>query len=59
MEDLFLELHQKIKTYIEQVPDKASTFNIITLQQATYKIECWYIEIVKNPYYSGVIDNDD
>mgnify|MGYP001206958952 CR=1 FL=1 len=47
------EADKKISIYTKQMPDKISTFNIITLQQATHKIECWYTEIVQNPYYSN------
>lgn len=47
------EAIKKINIYKEQMPDKTSTFNIITLQQKTYKIDCWYSETVQNPYYSN------
>jgi len=47
------EADKKISIYKKQMPDKISTFNIITLQQETYKINCWYSEVVKNPYYSN------
>ena len=46
------EADKKISIYQKQMPDKISTFNIITLQQETYQIDCWYSEVVKNPYYS-------
>ena len=48
-----LEANKKITQYIEQGPDKTSTFQVIGLDQATYKINCWYIETVKNPYFSN------
>ena len=47
------EANQKIKKYIEQAPDKTSTFQIIGLDQNQYKIECWYTELVNNPYFSN------
>ncbi len=47
------EADKKISQYTEQAPDKTSTFQVIGLDQETYKIECWYTEIVKNPYYSN------
>ena len=43
--------NQKITT--EQGPDKTSTFQIIGLDQKEYKIECWYVELVKNPHCSN------
>ena len=48
-----VEANNKIKQYGNQAPDKTSTFQIIGLDQPTYKIECWYVEIVKNPYFSN------
>ena len=47
------EANKKIKKYIEQAPDKTSTFQIIGLDQTEYRIECWYIELVKNPHFSN------
>jgi TolA-binding protein len=47
------EANQKIKKYIEQAPDKTSTFQIIGLDQKEYKIQCWYTEIVENPHFSN------
>ena len=50
---LIQEANQKIKKYTEQAPDKTSTFQIIGLDQKEYKIECWYVELVKNPHCSN------
>ena len=47
------EANKKIKTYTNQMPDKTSTFQVIGLDSKTYTIECWYNEIVQNPYYSN------
>ncbi len=47
------EVNAKIKTYTNQMPDKTSTFQVIGLESKTYTIECWYKEIVQNPYYSN------
>ena len=47
------EADKKISQYTEQAPDKTSTFQVIGLDQETYKIECWYLEIVNNPHYSN------
>lgn len=47
------EANQKIELYTKQMPDKTMTFNTITLQQATYKIDCWYSEVVQNPWFSN------
>ncbi|MBF25845.1 MAG: hypothetical protein CMP49_04945 [Flavobacteriales bacterium] len=46
------ESDQKIKKYINQAPDRTSTFQMIGLDQSMYKIECWYVETVKNPHFS-------
>ena len=47
------EANTKIKTYTTQMPDKTSTFQVIGLESKTYKIECWYTEVVQNPYFSN------
>ena len=47
------EANKKIKTYSDQMPDKTSTFQVIGLDSKTYTIECWYKEIIQNPYYSN------
>ncbi len=47
------EADKKIRQYTEQAPDKTSTFQVIGLDQEIYKIECWYVETVKNPYFSN------
>ena len=46
------EANKKIKKYTDQAPDRTSTFQMIGLDQSTYKIECWYVENVKNPHFS-------
>ncbi len=46
------EANTKIQQYTEQAPDKTSTFQVIGLDESTYRIECWYVEVVKNPYFS-------
>ena len=46
------EANKKIKQYTAQAPDKTSTFQVIGLDESTYRIECWYVEVVKNPYFS-------
>ncbi len=47
------EADLKIAKYINQGPDKTSTFQVIGLDQATYTIDCWYKETIKNPYFSN------
>ena len=47
------EVNEKIEKYNSQTPDKTSTFQVIGLDQATYKIQCWYTELIKNPYFSN------
>ena len=47
------EANAKIKKYKDQSPDRTSTFQMIGLDQSTYKIDCWYIETVKNPHFSN------
>ena len=42
------EANTKIQQYTEQAPDKTSTFQVIGLDESTYRIECWYVEVVKN-----------
>ena len=46
------DVNNKIKLYSSQAPDKTTTFQIIGLDQPTYKISCWYTETVQNPYYT-------
>ena len=46
------EANKKIKQYTAQAPDKTSTFQVIGLDEPTYRIECWYVEVVKNPHFS-------
>lgn len=46
------DANDKIKIYSSQAPDKTTTFQIIGLDQKTYKITCWYIETIQNPYYT-------
>ena len=47
------DANKKIKTYTDQMPDKTSTFQIIGLDKKTYTINCWYQEVVQNPYYKN------
>ena len=46
------DVNKKIKIYSSQAPDKTTTFQIIGLDQPTYKISCWYVETIQNPYYT-------
>ena len=46
------DVNKKIKIYSSQAPDKTTTFQIIGLDQPTYKISCWYTETIRNPYYT-------
>ncbi len=46
------EANKKIKLYSSQAPDKTSTFQIIGLTEEFYTINCWYIEKVRNPYFT-------
>ena len=48
---LIEDANKKIKIYSSQAPDKTTTFQIIGLDQQTYKITCWYTETIQNPYY--------
>ena len=47
------EVDKKINQYLDQGPDKTSTFQVIGLDQPTYKIDCWYTETVQNLHYSN------